>query len=117
MKKILICLTIAWAIFLPKSHCAQDVILELGFKTTQKDIDYGQLSTENVFFDDCLEDLYEDDSNDSERKKLSSGTASYTQTSFVAHNFSANAFKTILPTKFFFPFRTSLYLFICVLRL
>ncbi len=119
MKKILFYLTIALAIFFTNSHCAQDVETELGFKIAQQGytFDYYQLSNEYLIFADCLEDILEDNSIDSEKKKPSSGKTAYYNTSFIGQIFSNNNFKKTLPAKLFFPYHTSLFIFICVFRL
>jgi hypothetical protein len=119
MKKILCYLSIAGAIFFPNAFCAQDAKPELGFKLAQQEyiFDYNQPSHENPFLADCLEDLFDDDSTDSEKKKSSSGKTASCNTPFNAQNFFHNGFKKILATKRFIPFKSSLFLFLCVFRL
>lgn len=119
MKKILICLTIAWAIFFLNFYCAHKVEPELGYKIVQQDntAGYYQLSSENLFLDDCLEDISNDDTDDSERKKPSSGTTSYINTSFFRQFFFDDTLKSILPSTFFFSSKASLLVFLCVFRI
>jgi hypothetical protein len=119
MKRILFYLYIALAIFFQNSLCAQEVGHKSGFKPAQYEFNFAffQLSSKTLIFDYCLEDIFEDDSSDSERKKPSSGKISCYNSSFVAHNFSAHYLKKILPTKLFFSILTSLFIFICVFRL
>ena len=71
MKKILFYISIALAILLPNSFCAQGATLEFGFKAAQHNYGFDtKQNSENLIFDVCLEDLSEDDdSTDSERKK------------------------------------------------
>jgi hypothetical protein len=119
MKKILFYLTLVWAIFSLNISDAHHMGPEWGFNITQLSyaVDYCQLNQENIFIDDCLGDISNDDTNDSERKKLSSRTTACSNTSSFAQNFSDDTFKNILPTKLFFPFKTSILIFICVFRL
>jgi hypothetical protein len=119
MKKILFLLSIAWAICSPNALCAHDVEPDFGFKIAEQGSTFvvPQSNRENVFFDICIEEFSDDDSNDSERKKLSSGRASNHNTAFFALNYSKNYFKKIIPANLFFPRRTPLFIFICVFRL
>lgn len=120
MKKKLICLILAWVIFFPNSFYAHDIEPDCGFKATNQDnaAAYHQLGSENFILDIFLEDIFEDDDSDnSEKKKISSGATSYTNTYFVTYVFSDDTFKNILPTKLFFPFRASLFIWLCVFRL
>lgn len=120
MKKILICLTIAWAIFFLNSFYAHDIEPEYGFKIAQQDETsaYFELSSENLFLDDCLEDISDDDTeDDSERKKSSSGTTSYINTSFFRQFFFDDTLKNSLSSTFFFSSRAPLLAFLCVFRI
>lgn len=119
MKKILFCLTIALAIFFPKSFSAQNATPQPEHKIARQEMtfQYSQLSSENPFFDDCLADLSDDNTTHSDRKKLSSAKTSSHNASFVTHNISGNSFKKRLPADFFFPLRAPLFIFISVLRL
>ena len=117
MKKVLFYLGIAAAIFYLNSTRAQDSDLLSGCKIAEQkySFDCGQSNNDKLIFDICLENLYEDDSNDSEKKKLSSGNSSAYNTSLVAQNFSYNNLNTVFPTNLFFPNRTPLFILICVL--
>ena len=119
MKKVLFYLGIAAAIFYLNSTRAQDSDLLSGCKIAEQkySFDCGQSNNDKLIFDICLENLYEDDSNDSEKKKLSSGNSSAYNTSLVAQNFSYNNLNTVFPTNLFFPNRTPLFILICVFRI
>ena len=119
MKKILFYLNIAWAICSPNSLYAHDVEPESGFKIAQKGytFDVCPSKSENVFLDVCLEDLTDDDSNDSEGKKLSSGNTSAYNTSFIPQNYYDNKFEKTFPVNHFLRHRTPLFIFICVFRI
>jgi hypothetical protein len=119
MKKILICLTIAWALCFLNSFHAHDIEPQYGFNITQQD-DTSTcylVGSENIIWDVYLEDISDDDSDDSERKKVSSGTTSHINTSFVRQFFYDDTFKKILSPKFFFSSRASLLVFLCVFRI
>ncbi|MEP7375152.1 MAG: hypothetical protein ABI675_17265 [Chitinophagaceae bacterium] len=117
MKKILLCLTIALAIFFPTSFYARDAKPGQGIKVVQPEhsFHYSQLSSESLVFDDSLEDISDD--NRSERKKNSLDKTSCYDASFFVQNFSENYFNKISPDKFFSPLQSSLFIFISVLRL
>jgi hypothetical protein len=119
MKKILFYITIALAILLPNSFCAQGAILESGFNITQHNYGFDtKQNSENLIFDVCLEDLSEDDeSNESERKKTSSPQFLLNNTFLLAQNYPENFLNKVLATHLFFPSRTALFIFICVFRL
>lgn len=118
MKKILLFFTIAGAMFFSNALCAHDVKLE-GFNITQHDntVGYGSLSSANTAIDYFFSYISDNDTDDSEKKKVPSGKTSHTNTYFATPNFSIYDFKNILPTKLFVPFRTSLFLFNGVLRI
>jgi hypothetical protein len=76
-----------------------------------------QFRSEYLFFDANLEDILEEKSSDSERKKTPSGKSSYFNTSFVAHNFFGNNVKKTLFPKFFFLRCVPLFIILCEYRL
>lgn len=119
MKKILFYLSIALAIFSPNSLCAHVTELQSGCKIVEHDyaFDCCESNSENLSFEACLEDLCDDNSNDSERKKLSLGKTSHSNTSFGAQIFFDNTYKKVFPTQFLFLRRTPLFIFIGVFRL
>ena len=119
MKKILFCLGIVLAIYLPKSFCAQDGKSAPGFKIAQQGYTFlhCQTNREDFFFDDFLEDESDDNINDSERKKTSLRKTTFYNTSFAVQNFSTHYFKRTLSTKYFTHLPASLFIFISVLRL
>jgi hypothetical protein len=120
MKNIIFCLSIASALFFIHSFRAQDAEPELGVKITQQDYPlafYYQSDRDNLLFDICLEDIFDDDDSDSESKKLSSGKMCYDNAFFVEQNFSDNNYKKIASAEGVFPYRASLLTFICVLRI
>lgn len=119
MKKILFYLSIALAIFSLISLCAQDTGLQSGCKIAEHEytFDCGESNSDKLFFDACLEDLYDDGSNDSEKKKLSSVKISHSNTSFSAQIFIDNTYKKVFPTQFLFLRRIPLFIFISVFRL
>lgn len=119
MKKILLFITIAGAMFFSNALCAHNVKLESGFQITQQDnaVGYGSSSRANSTIDYFFSYISDDDTDDSEREKVSSGKTSSTNTYFAPQNFADTRFKKILPTKVFVPFRTSLFLFNGVLRI
>jgi hypothetical protein len=121
MKKILYYFIIASALFLTKTVFALDATSKLSFTTTQQvtTVHYCPLSSNSLFFDDIiLEEVTDDDeSNESERKKKSSLQNNYSTCSIITQNFPKNEFNKIFPSHLSFPLRTSLFIFICVLRL
>jgi hypothetical protein len=119
MKKIVCYISIVSAIFFLNSVCALDVKTELGFNTAQQRYAFEnyQLDSENVIFAECLEDISDEDSEDSERKKASARNRLTTNIFFAAQYFSTNTLIQSLPQKLFFPLRTSLFAFICVWRI
>ena len=119
MKKILLFFTIAGSLFFLNTLCAHDVKLESGFKMTQPDnaVGYGSSGRANSTIDYFFSYISDDDTNDSEREKVSSGKTSHTNTYFAPQNFAEICFKKILPTKIFRAFCTKLFLFNGVLRI
>jgi hypothetical protein len=119
MKKILFYITIALAILLPNSFCAQGATLAFGFEAAQHNYGFNtKQSDNNLIFDLCLEDLSEDDdSTDSERKKASSAQLSLNNTFLVAQNYSKNVLNKVFAAHLFFPSKTALFIFLCVFRL
>ena len=119
MKKILFYITIALAILLPNSFCAQGATLAFGFKAAQHNYGFNtKQCDDNLIFDACIEDfLDDDDSNDSERKKASSPQLSPNNTYLVAQNYCRNVLNKVLAAHLFFPSKTALFIFICVFRL
>jgi hypothetical protein len=119
MKKVLFYLNIAFAIFFLNSLYATGAFPELGFKTAQQGyaFDSYPLSSENIFFDACLEDVFEDDLSESEKKKCTFGQISHHYTSFIAQKNSKNDFKIFLPADHFFPRKAPLLTFLCVFRI
>ena len=119
MKKILFFLSIAFAIFSPNTLCADDTELQSGCKIAEHEsaFDCSQSNRDNLFFDIYFEDLSNDDSNDSERKKFSSAKIAHFNTYILAQNFPNNTFIKVFSTKFLFLRKTPLYIFINVFRL
>ena len=119
MKKILFYLSIALAIFTQNSSGVQENKLGLGFKIVEHQYAFHpcEPNSHNLAFEACLEDRTDDDSNDSERKKHSSGKISHSNAAFFAQNFSDHFFKKVLHPKFFSQCRTPLFIFINVFRL
>jgi uncharacterized membrane protein len=118
MKKILFYLNIVFAIFILNSLFAQNLSSEFGFKIANEyAIDDYKSSSQNLFLDVNLEDIFEDDSTDSEKSKSSSEKTAIYNTAFIAQKFSYNNLNKILPTKYFCPSWASHFIFICVLRL
>jgi hypothetical protein len=118
MKKILFYFNIVFAIFFLNSLCTQNLSSEFGFKIANEyACDAYQSSSQNLFLDVNLEDIFEDNSTESEKKKSCSEKTSYYNAFFVAQNFCVSNFHKILPTKLFCPSWASHFIFICVLRL
>ncbi len=119
MKKILFFLSIAFAIFSPNTLCAHDTELQSGCNITEHEyaFDSGQSNSDNLLFDVCFEDLCDDDSNDSVRKKDSSGKTPHSYAAFFVQNLSDHFFTKVLYTKFFSQCRTPLFIYINVFRL
>jgi hypothetical protein len=119
MKKIIFYLSIAFAIFSPNSLCAHDTELQSGCKIAEHEcaFDYAHSNSDLLFFDICLEDLTDDDSNDSERKKHSSGKKAHSNVPDLVQNFLNIAFIKVFPTHFLFLRSTPLFIFIKVFRL
>jgi hypothetical protein len=119
MKKILFYITLALAILLPNSFCAQGAALESGFNIAQHNDGFvTQQSSQDLIFDVCLEDVSEDDdSNESERKKTSSAQTTLNSTFLLAQNHSENFLKKVLTAHLFFPRKTSIFILLCVFRL
>jgi hypothetical protein len=120
MKKILFYITLALAAFLlPKSFCTQGATSELGFKLAEHTNGLAtQHNHQNIIFDDCFEEVFEDDdSDDSERKKDASPQCNVCNKSFLAQNNFENFLKKILTAHLFFPLKTALFIFLCVFRL
>ena len=119
MKKILFYLIIAFAIFSPNSLCAHDTGLQSGGKIAEREcaFDDGQSNNDNLFFDVCFEDLSEDDSNDSERKKPFFEQKAHFDTRFISQSIFDNTFKKVFPPKFLFLRKIPLFVFISVFRL
>ena len=116
MKKILYYITIALAILLPNSFCAQGATLESGFKTTQHCYGFDTEQNDgNLIFDACIEDFSEDD--DSERKKAPSAQLSLNDIFLVAQNYSKNVLNKVFAAHLFYPSKTALFIFLCVFRL
>jgi hypothetical protein len=118
MKIILIFLNIAWSIFCSYSVSASDAAVKLGLKIAQQDysVHYCQTSNDTFLLGDCLADFTDDDSNDSERKKTSSGKIAHSNTAFGTQNFAATRSKNTY-SNFFFPLHTALFIFIRALRI
>ena len=122
MKKMVFYFFIALAIFFPNSNQAHDVKHELGCGIIQRDDTLGGclLDIENLFVDDFNKIVFDNDTNDSERKKFVSktvGNTNYSNTAFIPQKFTKIYFPKNLGTKLFFNYRTSLFIFIRVLRL
>jgi hypothetical protein len=117
MKNILYNITFAGVLFLVNSLCPYNS--EVDFKKNQVDssIDSCHSNTENLYFDVCLEDLFEDDSNESDRGKSSFDRIFNCNAYFNLNNYSDSKYIKILPAKPSFLRRTPLFIFIKVLRL
>lgn len=119
MKIVLFCLVVSLAIFLPASLPAGEVKTVPCFKITQQKytFDYYQSGRENIFFYDLLADTSDDDTTDSERKKLSSGKSLFQNSPFHPNHISVSNIKRGLPGGFLVILRSSLSIFISVFRL
>ena len=120
MKRILYYFIIASTLFLTNAAFALDAIPHLSFTTTQKvtNVHYSPSSSHNLFFDDMLADITDDnDSNESKSKKKSSVQSGNSIASINTHNFPKNDFKKLFTAHFFFPRRTPLFVFLCVFRI
>jgi hypothetical protein len=117
MKNILYNITFAGVLFLVNSLCPHNYLLDFKKNQVDSSIDYCHSNTENLYFDVCLEDLFEDDSDESEQKKSSSYKTVSHNASFILNTFSNCTYIKTLPAKLSFLRRTSLFIFIRVLRL
>ena len=94
-EKILIYLTITWAVFFPNSFSAHDHDIEpqQGFNIAQQYDNFARYlsSGENIFWEVYFEDLSDDNSDNSERKKVSLGTITPFDNSFL------HVFRTTIP--------------------
>ena len=77
--------------------------------------DYSQRN--NLYFNDYLFVIADDDTNDSERKNLLISKAAYKADSLITPDFSNSFFKSIWATRHFFKLHRSLFIFIKALRL
>jgi hypothetical protein len=119
MKIVLFCLVVTLAIFLPASLPAGEVKTVPFFKITQQKytFDYYQSGRENILFYDLLADTADDETTDTERKKLSSGKSLFHNSSLHPNQFSVSNFNRRLPGGFLVIPRSSLSIFINVLKL
>ena len=119
MKKILFFLSIAFAIISPNSFCAHDTELQSGCKIVERELtfDDGQSNSDNLFCDICLEDIFDDDYNESETKKDSSGNKNHSHTRFISRIISDITSNKIFQPQFLFLRKTPLFIFISVFRL
>jgi hypothetical protein len=121
MKKIVLFFNISAAIFLLNSFSASGA--ERGFCFKEKlyasTVYSSSSSSDNLLFDFYFADVSDDndDSNDSEDKKMSSGKATKSNTTFWVNSFLYNKYtiQSHFPLHFFR--NTSLFIFFRVLRL
>ncbi len=118
MKKIIFYLSIVLvlAIFSLSFVCPPNIGLQQGVSAAQAE---QVCAADNAIplFDVCFEDFFDDESSESEKKKIVSTLATHYQYSFVATAFAVGNFKKIISTKRPFPFRIAIFLFICVFRI
>ena len=121
MKKIVFFFYIAIAFLCFNSFSAYSAEKGLHCRTTAHDIAiFDNLTdTENFIFDTYFEDISDDDESDDDNEggKKPSEKTSKSNFSFVANYAPANRVINYLPTHFFFPLKTSLFIFIRVLRI
>lgn len=117
MKNIIYHIVLVCAIFLGNSVCAHNSGLDFKKNQAKSCVDYSHSNTENLCFDVCFEDLLEDDSNESQKEKSSSDKISNCNASLTLNFFSSHTYNKVLPAQFYLLRKTSLFIFICVLRL
>jgi hypothetical protein len=108
-----------FAILLPKTFYPQQGKPAHGFKITQKELAFlhSQSDHEKAFFDEDLEDISDDNTNESERKCYSLWKSVCYNTSFVALNFADTYFKRVPSAEFSCHTQTSHYLFTRAFRI
>lgn len=117
MKNIIYHIAFVCAIFLGNSICAHNSKLDFKKNQAESCVDYSHSNTENLCFDVCFEDLLEDDSNESQKEKSSSDKIFNCNASLTLNYLSSYTYSKILSTNFCLLRKTSLFIFICVLRL
>ena len=122
MKKVLFIFNIAIALFALNSFSAYGAENGLSCRTLAHDfavLDMPSPSNDSVF-DVCFEDIADDDddsNDDTEGKKKPLEKTTKSNLSFIPHCFSANRVTRYASTQLYFPLKTSLFIFIGVLRI